>query len=401
VSLLHLTMSIEPGIRNRHDSTTCNQVAETRVLFLFGTEPDGTLVRKISALQRCGHDVHLLYLHRLNSPISYPFLCPTDSEHTHQLDVPDPRRSSLVRVRVMLGLVGRYVALLRQIRPTVVHAVGFDMYFLAWLVRFVFGPTYLIYDLIDTSEQLETKWISRLQRLTVPHAAAVLTTSQQFFSDYLDRHHVRIASEKRIVLPNAPAAGQFASFRRKSHGPLTVGYIGTIRCREALHQLFAAVQQLRDRGKDIRLFFAGAGVDAQYVVDRAKALPWVTCVGPYNYDEDIATLYAQVDVVFAMYDASKNKKIALACRLSEAIVCGLPVLVNSDTYMGEIVSAYGLGHVVPVGDTDALAEAIAGYLDPNLVEAVRQRASAIRHEHLFETHVEKLLSAYARLACAQ
>jgi glycosyltransferase involved in cell wall biosynthesis len=101
-----------------------------------------------------------------------------------------------------------------------------------------------------------------------------------------------------------------------------------------------------------------------------------------------------------MYDETKNKKIALACRLSEAIVCELPILVNSGTYMGEIVAKHGLGQVVPAGNTEALAEAIASYLDPGLVEGIRQRASSIRHEHLFETHVEKLVSAYERLCGA-
>jgi succinoglycan biosynthesis protein ExoL len=375
--------------------------AASRVLFLFGTEPDGTLVRKMSALQRCGHDVHLLYLHRINSPIAYPFSCPTDSKHTNKLDVSDPRRHVLVRARAMLALASRYVALLLRIRPTVVHAVGFDMYFVAWLTRFFLGPRHVIYDLIDTSEQLETKWISRLQRLAVPDAAAVLTTSPQFFSDFLDRHQVQVASHKRIVVPNAPTAEQFASFRRKSDGPLTVGYIGTIRCRDALNQLFDAVQMLRNHGNNVRLFFAGTGVDAAYVANCAKTQPWVTCVGPYDYDKDIATLYAKIDVVFAMYDGSKNKQIALACRLSEAIVCGLPVLVNSDTYMAQIVEANGLGNIVPVGDTEALAKAIAMYLDPILgdIEGIRQRASAIRHEHLFEAHVAKLVSTYERLSC--
>src|SRR3954447_19500231 len=117
--------------RHAQDGQTHAQDHESvrRVLFLFGTEPDGTLVRKMRALQRCGYDVHLLYLHRMRSPLCYPFACPTDPAHTNKIDVPDPRGNLFVRAWVMLTSLYRYVALLRRIRPDVVHAVGFDMYF--------------------------------------------------------------------------------------------------------------------------------------------------------------------------------------------------------------------------------------------------------------------------------
>lgn len=377
-------------------------LAGMRVLFLFGTEPDGPLVRKLRAIQSAGAEVHLLYLHRTGSNVSYPFTTPLPADRTHRVDAPDPHGRPLRRAIAMVKFGLAYSRLVGVVNPHVVHAVGFEMYVMAWVLRIVTGAPLLIYDLIDTSAETEAAWIIALHHLCVRSAAAVFVTSPGFFSGYLDWHRVHVPFEKRALVANAPSEEEFRSFRRKSGGPLTIGYIGTIRCRSALDQLFAATAQVRQRGHNVRLFFAGSGIEADYVRRAASRHPWVQYVGPYSYERDIVSLYGQVDVVFAIYDMSRNKRIASACRLSEAVVCGLPILVSSDTYMGELVEQSGIGEALPYGDVDKLADAIAKYAQNDGLEldVARARASAVRQQHLFEAYAGQLTAVYSRFAGA-
>lgn len=58
----------------------------------------------------------------------------------------------------------------------------------------------------------------------------------------------------------------------------------------------------------------------------------------------------------------------------EALLCGTPVVVCSDSGAGELVSTLGGGHIVPYGDVEALAGAISAIL--RAPERWRQRARA-------------------------
>ena len=93
--------------------------------------------------------------------------------------------------------------------------------------------------------------------------------------------------------------------------------------------------------------------------------------------------------VFAQ--ASRTEGFGLA--LAEALACGCPV-VATDCPNGprEILEAGAHGRLVPVGDDEALAVALAATLDqPPDSEKLRTRATAFSLETAVESTLELLL----------
>jgi glycosyltransferase involved in cell wall biosynthesis len=62
----------------------------------------------------------------------------------------------------------------------------------------------------------------------------------------------------------------------------------------------------------------------------------------------------------------------------EALLCGSPVVVCSDSGCGEIIGTVGGGHIVPYGDASALAGAIDSILDGSTLWRQRAAAAATR-----------------------
>ena len=89
--------------------------------------------------------------------------------------------------------------------------------------------------------------------------------------------------------------------------------------------------------------------------------------------------------------SSRNE--ALPTVLIEAMACGCPV-VSTDCPYGprEILEDGRLGPLVPVGDADALAEAMARVLDaPPSRDLLRERASFFSVERAVDRYEEMLL----------
>ena len=109
---------------------------------------------------------------------------------------------------------------------------------------------------------------------------------------------------------------------------------------------------------------------------------------------DTAAFLQALDV-FVMPSLSEGLPVALL----EAMACGLPVVVTRVGAMPDVVDGGALGLVVPVGDEEALADAIAVLLDDRsraraLGEAgmrrVRERFSAARMVREYEAIYRRL-----------
>jgi glycosyltransferase involved in cell wall biosynthesis len=117
---------------------------------------------------------------------------------------------------------------------------------------------------------------------------------------------------------------------------------------------------LRDRVPGVRVAVVGVGPDRDALVARAEALGvdgTVTFAGP---SPDAADELAAADVV-AMCSLWESGPLAVA----EALLLGRPVVATPVGFVPELVEDGVSGRIVPVGDADALAAALAEVLgDP-------------------------------------
>ena len=162
---------------------------------------------------------------------------------------------------------------------------------------------------------------------------------------------------------------------------LSVGRLNNAKDYPNLLRAFARVRQQRDA----RLLILGEGAERPGLESLARGLgiaPWVDMPGyvpnPYPY-------MAAADV-FVLSSRWEGFPVALV----EALMCGAPI-VSTDCEFGpaEILAGGDYGALVPVGDADALAQAILRTLDaPPDGDRLRQRA----REFSFEAAMEKYLA---------
>jgi glycosyltransferase involved in cell wall biosynthesis len=200
-------------------------------------------------------------------------------------------------------------------------------------------------------------------------------------------------AEKVVVIhnpvpPPVPGPGTPRPWRTAlaASGPgpviVTAGRLAEVKDHQTLISAFARLRQARPA----RLLIFGEGPLDKALRAHAEALGVGDHVVFAGYVADPAACYADADL-FVLSSTSEGFGNVLV----EAMAAGVPV-VSTDAPYGprEILADGRFGALVPVGDADALAEAMARMLDhPTSTEALRQRAA--------DFAIDRIADAYAAL----
>ena len=190
-------------------------------------------------------------------------------------------------------------------------------------------------------------------------------------SSYAKRTFVArgIGAEKIVVCPYGVDAGIFAAgavagaaARKERAGqPFTVLFLGQLCMRKGLHYLIEGYRKARLPNS--RLILAGA-VDPQFrvVLERYRGLYEETGSVPRSRVPD---LYAAADV-FVIASLADSYGLVV----SEAMSAGLPVIVSENTGMADLITNGREGFVVPIRNSDAIAERLT-FLQQNREECIR------------------------------
>jgi len=367
-----------------------------RIVFVEGCEPDGLTAQKINALaNNTSSRVALIYWKRLASNNTFPFHVELPLKDIYAIQEPNGAgllRKALTRLRVLF----RMRSYVQRIQPDVVQVATLHM-----LVGVIFpkrlSPV-IILDLRDTMEWMLKPVFLAMLRLLFKYVQLVMVTSPQYESAFLRRFSL-IEDDKPVeFIPNVPHSCLFKDYKKQQReGALVIGYIGTFRGRLSIQAFSDAIKEARKKGANVLGFFAGTGIDLPMVLDLCAEHDWLMYNGSYCYIKDIKCLYEQIDVVYAVYDHSHNKSIALACRLAEAIVCGLPTVVLRNTYMGKLVEEKGVGFTVSAIDSDQIGNLFYEIsYNKLLLNDIRNNCKDVENEFLFDYYHQKFLDIYKR-----
>ena len=174
---------------------------------------------------------------------------------------------------------------------------------------------------------------------------------------------------------------------------IIVGFVGRLVREKGILELFDAVRQLRPRHSRLRLLVIGP-VDA----DKADALhpgtandfgiADITTFAGYRHD--MPELYALMNVAVL-----PSHREGLPRAPMEAAAMGVPVVATSIRGCREVVREGETGFLVPVGNAEALAEAI----DKVLSDTSRSSAMAVEARRVAEEAFdERLVFARVQLA---
>ncbi len=163
--------------------------------------------------------------------------------------------------------------------------------------------------------------------------------------------------------------------------------------RELLHA--CATEPLRSR-PDLQLIVAGRDDAAPYQ-RLARRLGLAARVHFLGGATPVAALYATADVLAHPTWYDPCSRVVL-----EALATGLPVVTTRYNGAAELITPGRHGYVVAEpADRTALAEAIAGALDPALAAACRADAAALRQRVAMTRHASELRRLYEDVLAAR
>ena len=145
-----------------------------------------------------------------------------------------------------------------------------------------------------------------------------------------------------------------------------VGWVGRMTGVKRTDDVLEALRLLRERGVDAVLLMVGDGPDREHVEQRASELGIVRHCLFLGYQEDVSGWYRAFD---AMILPSANEGTPVV--VIEALAAGCPVVATSVGGVPDVVREGVDGFLVPMGDTEALAERLARLArDPDLRAAM-------------------------------
>ena len=313
-------------------------------------------------------------------------------------------------IRSLLPLV-RY---LRRERPDVLFAMPWYFNVLAiWAKQIARVPTRVIMveqNIISLEAGIEHRHSPRLRlvpwlmRWSYPYGDGVIGVAEDVNRDLREKIHIA-ASVPMTVLPNTI---DVAEARR--HGseppdpapawlpppsaPLVVT-AARLAHQKRLDVLLRAFAQVLRRVPEARLLIMGEGVLRAELEALCRELEIEKSVQMPGFVQNPCWFMSRCEV-FVLASAWEGCPVAL----EQAMACGAAVVVNDAPGGSKDVVAHGQhGLMVPTGDEDALAEAIAGLLtDGARREEFKRRAAARAQDFDYPNVSRQYLEFYRQVA---
>lgn len=196
-----------------------------------------------------------------------------------------------------------------------------------------------------------------------------------------------------VLIPNGVDVARFAGAKplpSRPPGP-TVVFLGRIdEPRKGLDELFAALPSLVRRVPDVRVLVAGPGDLDREVPDCVELLGLVS-------EADKPRVYASGDV----YCAPNTHGESFGIVLIEAMAAGTPVVASDLEAFRRVLDEGRAGRLVPVGDSDALADALADLLqDPDRRAALSSAGSRAVLAYDWARVAAQIVAVYDAVAAA-
>lgn len=290
----------------------------------------------------------------------------------HVARLPEEARVIRLNARTSLSALPAVIAYLRRERPPCLLAAKDRAGRIAILARWIARvPTRVVLRLgMHLSGSLAGKnalrrWSRWLPvRWLYPHADAFIAVSSGVADDMAT--HGRLPRDRFQVVANPVLPADWDQRRTASvdhpwlrdGGPPVLLAVGRLRPQKGFGVLLEALAGLR-RERRARLIILGEGGEREALERQRDALGLAAVVDMPGFVTDPAPCMDRADVfvLSSVFEGSPNV-------LVEAMACGTPV-VATDCPSGprEILTAAGCGRLVPVGDSRAMACAIAATLD--------------------------------------
>jgi alpha-maltose-1-phosphate synthase len=207
---------------------------------------------------------------------------------------------------------------------------------------------------------------------------------------FVASQHVRrsltgvIADEKiRVVNYGAPPLQPAKTVSRDAKAPMRVLFVGALIQRKGIGYLLDAIDML---GSQVTLTLIGTRFAPNARVDEAcRRWQWFESI-PYD---KVLEVMKQCDVLVL---PSLSEAFGLV--VTEALSCGLPVIITPNVGAGDLIAGGREGFVVPIGSSQAIAEAIDVLIrDRDLLAVMSENARSTAAQNSWAAYRQKWAEA--------
>ena len=321
------------------------------VILMVISYPDNRLLKEMESLQRNGYNVQLIMWER-----GWPF---PHNENVHvksfKVDAPAGNIKSVFYFPIW------WLFLTFQLFKSnwdVIHAVNFDTYLFS-LIAATMKNKPIIYDIFDfygdVMPYFLRKIVVTLDKSLLPYSNALILADDSRIEQIGGKIHDNV-----YTINNSPMEHHFNHYSQDTAQDKFVVFVGgKIAEQRSLDMLISAISEL----EDIKLVIRGHCGEADYKERLLQLEKKYDNIDIYldgvPYEEIIkGTLSA--DMTIALYDPNiPNNKYASPNKLFEAMASKIPIIVNENTSMADIVKKENCGMVIPYGDENALKNSIS------------------------------------------
>jgi len=330
-----------------------------RIAFVLSFVPNPRMHRRLDLFKE-KFAVSLIYWNRLNEKVEISGL-----DEVHEISLKTNFGSPLKRAFKMRKFFQEALKYLKSFKPDIIYVQGLDMLSIACKYAKDGRIFYEIADLntllVDKQKSIirkvASRYLRRQERRLIKRIDTLVITSLQYYDAY---YQGLISKDKVLCIPNIPDLQYFVNYHKKNYGKFRVGYIGSVRYEEQLKMLIDA-----SKIAGIEVLIAGYDYLGE-IKTYAQGREYVNYHGPYDYKQEVASLYSQVDLIYAVYDNQKtNVGVAIPNRLYEAIFCELPIIVSKGTYLADYVLSLGVGLAIDSHDLGGLVLVLSSLKEKN------------------------------------
>lgn len=314
-------------------------------LAFFGHDArDAAVQRRIKAFEHAGARVRAFTMRR-GAAFEAPWANVDLGETRDAAFV--QRIAALARARPLLRA---HVETLRG--ADLIYARNLDMLWLAhWARRMARSSAPLVFECLDIHRFMTRNdplgaAMRSVERGLLKDVSLVVVSSPAFVREYFDVHQpnrVRpLLIENRLPWGfdyGARPAGAYAGA-----GPIRIGWFGNLRCKRSMSLLLALAERLPER-VHVSLRGAPARTELPDFEARIAGRANVSFGGRYAWPAELASIYADVDVVWAgdFHDPGANSKWLLPNRLYEGGYYAAAPVAPADSETGRWIDAHGFG----------------------------------------------------------
>jgi succinoglycan biosynthesis protein ExoL len=204
------------------------------------------------------------------------------------------------------------------------------------------------------TNSIKSKVMKNIEKFMFKYVDKLIVTSPKFY----DMYYHTLFKDKPFILENKPLSNMIPQKLEKTKNEkVVIGIVGLLLQGKPYKTLFETIKD--DDRYEVHIY--GKGIFEDLVNEYESKYKNIKFFGEYNFFKDSAKIYSTLDILYMSYDTtngSLNNKIALPNKLYEAMYFQVPIITSKDTYLGELVTEYGIGSTIKCCDSKELINVI-------------------------------------------